>query len=225
MALLTKGQVRTAVRQAFDDASSKRWSDANLDVLIGGMGDMLWSAILDTFEFTTNQQDTVTPAAGGKVDVSSSAGVLSKRFYRLQAVTKASDSSDVQPKLYKEKVPQNSYYMLGQNIVTEPAITGANSLILDYSYLPTRFDQIANDGTILNTEYPEGHELALIYLSASAAIIKGDAENMAQIARLADTAVEALLVHIARRYPIGAIQRIQQVKNSIMRNPLVVANG
>lgn len=221
MALLNKGQVRTAVRQAFDDANSKRWSDANLDVLIGMIGDMMWSSILDTFEFTTNQQDTVTPSGAGAVDITT----LTKRFYRVQAVTKASDSSDVQAKLFKERVPQQSYYMLGNNIVTDPAITGASSLKVDYSFLPTRFDAIATDGTTLPTEYPEGHELSLVYLAASAAIIKGDAENMAQIARLADTAVEQLLFHVARRYPIGAIQRIQQVKNAIMRNPLVTGAG
>src|SRR5688500_4797752 len=101
MALLTKGQFRTAVMQAIDDASNKRWSPANLDILITMVNDMVWSAVLDTFDDFTNQQDTVTPAAGGKTDVTT----LTKRFYRVQKVTRASDTSDVQPKRYREQVP------------------------------------------------------------------------------------------------------------------------
>jgi hypothetical protein len=216
MALLNKGQIRTAVQQAIDDAGAKRWSAANLDVLITMVADMMWSAILDTFDDATSQSDTVTPSSGA-VDITT----LTKRFYRTQKVTKVSDSSDLQARRYRESVPQASYYMLGNNIVTDPAVSGASSLTVTYSYLPPSFTGLANDGTSLPTEYPEGHEMALVYLAASAALIKGDAENMTQVGRMADVAVEALLTHIARRVPVSTSLRIAQVKASIMRNPLV----
>lgn len=221
MALLTKTQVREAVRQAIDDPSDQRWTDANLDILIGMVGDVLWSAILDSFEFATSQSDTVTPAAGGKIDVTVAGALLSQRFYRVQKVTRVSDLKEAQPKVFKEVVPQLSYYMLGKNIVTDPAVTGSNSVTVEYSYLPTNFNSLASDGTSLPSEYPEGHEMALVYLASAAAIIKGDAENMGQIGRMADMAVTAMLTHIARRYPIGAMQRINQVRYAILNNPLV----
>jgi len=42
---LTKAATRTAIRQAIDDPSAKRWTDANLDQLIELVLDDLYSDI------------------------------------------------------------------------------------------------------------------------------------------------------------------------------------
>lgn len=217
MALLTKAQVRTAVMQAIDDPNNKRWSSANLDILIGMVGDMLWSSVLDSYEYATSYDQTVTPAAGGLIDTTG----LTKRFYRAQKVLRVSDSKYAQARRPEEAVPQLSYYQSGINIVTDPAVTGASSVTLTYGYLPTNFNALSADGTSLPTEFPEGHELALVYLSAAAALIKGGAEDMGQVGRLADAAVDAFLAHISRRAPTSTQQRAAYVKNMIMSHPLV----
>lgn len=217
MALLNKGQVRTAVMQAIDDPLNKRWSAANLDILIGMVGDMLWSAVLDSYEYATSFEQSVTPAAGGVMDTTG----LTKRYYRVQKVVRASDSLVAQARRPEESVPQLSYYQSGVNLVTDPAVTGASSVTLTYAYLPTNFNALANDATSLPTEFPEGHELALVYLAAAAALIKGGAEDMGQVGRMADAAVDAFLAHIARRTPTSTQQRAAYVKNMVMSHPLV----
>lgn len=216
MALLTKAQTRTAVAQAIDDPDNKRWSAANLDILITLVCDTMFEAVLDSFEWLTSQSDTVTPSAGA-IALSG----LTKRFYRVQDLIKVSDTSHPHGRLFTESIPQPSYYMLGANIVTDPAITGSSSATVIYSYLPTRFNDLASDGTALPAEYPDGHESALVYLTAAWALAKGDAESIQQTALIADQALESMLTHIARRYPVGANARVQQVKASLMRNFLV----
>lgn len=218
MPLLQKGQVRTAVRQAIDDPNSKRWSDANLDILITLVEDTMFQAIIDSFDYFTSQTDaTLTPSGTGTVDITG----LTKRFYRIQLVSRNSDGVQLQPKLMIESVPQPAYDLRGTLLTTTPAVTGASSLSVTYAYLPLRFTDLASDVTPLTSEYPEGHESALIYTSASWAMTKGDAENMAQIGRLADVSVDALLTHISRRYPIAPNMRVQAIKQAIIRNPLV----
>ena len=220
MAKLTKAQIRTAIQQAIDDPSAKRWSTANLDILTGLVQDTMYTTLLDTFDDLTSNSENVTPTGSGTYDISG----LAKRFYRVQKIVRVSDSKEFQAKRSAETFPQPTYDMLGDFIRTTPAVTGATSLTVQYSYLPTKFNDLALDSTVL-PDYPEGHELALIYLTASAAIIKGDAESMQQIARLADVAVEALLQHIARRYPVATSQGVQQVKFALLRNPVVSQGG
>lgn len=219
MPLLTKSQTRTSIRQAIDDPQSKRWSDANIDILTTLVQDTMFQAVLDSFDyFTSAPAEAVTPAADGSYLLSGT----SKRFYRMQRVVRASDSVELQPKLLPESVPQPAYDIRGNTLYTTPVVTGASSLQLTYSYLPLRFTDLANDATMLPAEYPEGHEAALVYLTASWAMTKGDAESMNQIARIADTAVDAMLSHIARRYPIAPNSRVQAVKAAILRQPLAV---
>jgi hypothetical protein len=215
MALLTKAQVRSAVAQAIDDPGNKRWSQTNLDVLISMAQDTMFQTINDTFDFFLSNGEALATDANGIIALSS----LAKRFYRMQQVKVVSSGLELQPKLFSESVPQASYYLLGNNVVTDPVVV-SSSLRLTYSYLPVKFFDLATDTTVL-ADFPEGHEAALIYYSAAWAMTKGDAENMAQIARIADSSIEALLSHIARRYPIGTNARVQQVKMALMRNPLL----
>lgn len=212
MSVLTKAQVRTAIMQAIDDPQNKRWTAANLDVLIGLVEDTMFQTINDTFEYFLSNTETLA-ATGGAVALSA----FAKRFYRVQKVI--SSGVELQPRLYPDAVPQATYYLLGSNLVTDPTV-GSGNLTITYSYLPTKFGDLATDGTVL-TDYPEGHESALIYLASSFAMIKGDAESMQQIARMADLSVEAMLTHVARRYPIGANMQVQRIKSALMRNPVL----
>lgn len=214
MSVFTKDQIRSAVRQAIDDPTSSRWSDSNLDILITMVEDTIFQAVLDTFPWFQSTGETVTTGGGGSVNLDTT---LTKRWYRVQKVIKVSDSSELQPKLFNESLPQATYFMQGPFLNTSPLIVGANSITVTYAYLPSRFTDLATGATAL-TDFPEGHEAALVYLSAAWAMSKGDAESIAQVGRIADQAVEALLVHIARRYPISAMSGVPLAKQAIMRN-------
>lgn len=216
MALMTKGQIRSAVSQAIDDPTNKKWSQTNIDLLIQMVMDTMFETILDTYEYLTSQTDTTSTSAGGVIALSA----LTKRFYRIQRVLKVSGTLELQPKLFAEQVPQATYYIAGGNINTDPAQVSTSHNIT-YSYLPTSFTALATDATLLPVEYPEGHESALIYVTAAWAMTKGDEESMAQIGRIADSALESLLTHVARLYPIGANARNAAIKNTLLRNPLV----
>lgn len=221
---LTKGQVRTAIRQAIDDPSSQRWSDTNLDVLTTIVQDTMFQSILDTFPWATSQTDTPTPAAGGIIDTTSLGALLSQRFYRVQQLSDVATGNVYQPKLFVENVPQTqTYFMSGENIVLSDASITQKKLA--YGFLPIRYTDLATDNTALPAGYPEGHEAALIYLTAAWAMTKGDAESMAQIARIADLSIDALLMHVARRSPTGGLARVATVKAALVRNILTSAQA
>lgn len=214
MPLMTKGQIRTAVAQAVDDPTFKKWSQTNLDLLITQVQDTMFEAILDSYEFLTSFSESVAMTSG-----IAALSLLTKRFYRIQKITGVTSGLEIQPKLPFEQVPQIAYSIIGGTIETSPVQTG--SLTVRYSYLPTRFTDLSTDSTALASEYPEGHESALIYLTAAWAMTKGDEESMAQIGRIADQSIESMLTHIARLYPIGANARNAAIKNTLMRNTLV----
>ena len=216
MAAFTKGQIRAAVQQAIDDPNAKRWTNASLDSLITMVEDTMFQTILDTFEGLLSQSDT-SAAAAGVIALSS----LTKRLFRIQKVT--SGGVELQPRLFTEQVPQASYYLLGANLITDPSVGSAN-VTTTYSYLPASFQSLANDATVL-PDYPEGHEAALVYLSSAWALAKGDAEDMTQAAKIADNAVESMLLSIARRYPVGVSNKVAEIKSKIMRNTLVGITG
>jgi hypothetical protein len=224
MALMTKGQIRTAVSQAIDDPTNKKWSQTNIDLLIQMVMDTMFETILDTYEYLTSQIDTQSTASDGSLALSA----LTKRFYRMQKFSLVSSGAELQPRLPFEQVPQSTYAIIGGKVQTVP-IQNAISMNIQYSYLPTSFTALATDATQLPVEYPEGHESALVYVTAAWAMTKGDEESMAQIGRIADSALESLLTHIARLYPIGANARNAAIKNTLLRNPLVggmaAANG
>lgn len=211
MALLTKDQTRAAVRQAIDDPSGNRWSDTNLDILITMVEDVLWQAINDTFPWFLSQTDVSATNPSGVIAISA----LTKRFYRIQKLTLTSSGAEYQPRLANETFAQATYYMLGASISTDPIVISSNMNVA-YSYMPTRFIDLALGSTQL-TDFPEGHESALVYLAAAWAISKGDAESLAQISRIADQAIESLLTHIARRYPVSAMNAVPMAKMAIMR--------
>lgn len=201
MAALTKGQIRTAVRQQIDDPGAARWSDANLDILITVVQDAIWQQILDSFPDYLTVEETETTSAAGKVALSALTG---GRFYRIQRILNPSNIP-LHPILFNEAVPQGAYYILGGNIVTVPVVNAAN-VTINYSYLPTRFNDLANDNTAV-TDWPEGHEGALIFTSAAIALTKGDAESMNQLAVIANAMLDSMVTHIARRYPVVASVR------------------
>ena len=216
MGLLTKIQTRVAVAEAIDDAAYARWSAANLDLLITLVQDSLWQQILDTAPYFLSVLENETTSASGVIDITT--GLTSKRFYRVQDVLKNADSTVYTPVMYGEATPTSQYYyILGDEIVTSDNSTSTDVV---YAYLPTKFDDLASDATVLD-EWPLGHEAALIYMSAAWALTKGDAESMAQVGRIADTAVDAMLRHVARRYPVPVAPRQPAVISQTVRNPLI----
>lgn len=215
MPLLTKGQVRTAVKQAIDDPTNKRWSDANLDILIGMVQDTIYQAVLDTFEWYNFGTATgTTSAAGALVNMNS---IFGSRPHRLLKVMRTSDLFELQPKLRNERVPQLAYDWSGDTLYTDPPLNAVN-LTLQASFLPDPFYGLATDATTI--QFFPNHEASLIYVSASWALVKGGAESLAQVGRIADVAVDALLTHFSRLWPVATTQRLQSVKSAIMRQSL-----
>lgn len=221
MALLTKAQVRTAVAQAIDDPSNARWSAANLDILVSLAQDALWQQILDTYPQYRSVTEAETTSGSGVIALS--ALTVPGRPYRVLKLTRNSDGAEFQPIRPNEAVPQTAFYIEGENIVTVPAQPTV-AMTVTYASFPTKFNDLATDGTALDG-WPEGHEGALIYTAAAMALTKGDAENMQQIARLADMQTEAMLDHIARRYNVAVLRRAPSVKFSTVRNPLLGTSG
>lgn len=215
MAVMRRGQVRTAIRHAIDDPLGNLWPDANLDVLTEMVEDTMFQAILDTWPWFLSTTESKAPDAAGKVPLSN----LTNRFYRILDVKRTSDGLRLLSKLPNESIPQNAYYIIGGDLVTDPIIAGPATIDITYSFLPPKYTGLANDATEL-PNYPEGHESALIYLTAAWAMTKGDRESITQIARVANQAVEALLRHIANRYPSGSSANINVILERIMRNPL-----
>lgn len=221
MAVLTRGQVRTAIQQAIDDSGAVLWSQANLDRLTEMAEDTMFEAVLDTWPWFLSTSQSVAPNTSGQVALSTG---LTSRFYRVLRTSRDSDGRELAPRLYTEALPQPAYYVLGDNLTTDPVIASPSTITVVYSFLPAKYTGLVDDNTAL-PNYPEGHEAALVYLTASWAMTKGDREDATQLTQVANQAVEALLRHIANRYPGGSPATITQVLERIMRNPIAAAGG
>lgn len=188
---LTKAQIRTLVQEVIEDSSAKRWSAANLDLLIQITQDSLWSELLDFDAYFVSQLDTLTSLTSpGYVDVATG-GDATKRFLRIQSIVRNGqeytevDRRDVvleanTVKSHPRGVPY-AYVKLGKQFHLLPYDT-ADDVEFRYSYYPTAFDSLA-DGTAV--EWPEGHEAALVYETASRALSKGDTDDITQVAAIA----------------------------------------
>lgn len=216
MAALTRVQVRTAFREAINDADGDAWGDTAADQLLSLVCDQLFAVLLTNWPWLTSVAEAEVPVASA-IALS---GLTSARFFAVQRVV--SGSTEYKPKILGEAYSAPGYYILGGNIVTETPGVGVTSTTITYSYLPTRVNALASDATAL-ADYPEGHEAALIYLAAAWALTRGDQESMAQIVRLADSAVDALLTHIARRYPTPVQPSLTAIKAQIMTTVLAGA--
>ena len=110
------------------------------------------------------------------------------------------------------------------NAIADPDVGPRGRLLPFASINPFIVNDLAAESTVLD-EWPDGHEAALIYTAAAWALTKGDAEDMKQVALIADNAVEAMLLAIARRYPVAVAPRSPTAKAQLVTNTLLPGGG
>jgi hypothetical protein len=196
MAQFTKAQVRSLIQAAIDDPSAQRWTAATLDLLTQTVIDSLWTDILDFAPWFNNQLDaSLAPLSPGYIDLNISgvgSGQLTKRFYRIHKVIRNSQEYDYMNQRdtlvqnnFDVVQPRYDYTFYGRTQLWLFPLDASSTYPIDvwYSYLPAPYSGLA-DGTIV--EWPDGYDDVIINATAARALIKGDAEDMAQYKALAD---------------------------------------
>lgn len=222
---LVKSQVRSAVRNLIDDPNAKRLSDSQLDVVIEGIHDDLYSDILDTAPYFNSQyaQIGLPLRSPGYIDLRQSiyGGDLTQRFYRLQqciADGRHYFAKDPRDYLMTAAAPTTgsvadiradtgveqrfSFQFLGNQLWLHPLGQVTTLVELRYNCRPQAFTSLTN-GYIV--DMPEGSYRALINLSAAEAMPKGNAEDAQQFRAMGEDARQKLLNSIRRQYH-GATQ-------------------
>jgi hypothetical protein len=207
---LTKAQIRTQIQQTLDDASATMYSATNLDILTGLVIDELWTDILDFAPWYTSALDTITTGpklvSPGYVDLTQ----LAQRFHRLQHVVRNNMVYRGQHPLDTLVVANTAlvgsdftYRLYGNQLWLLPLSMSATEPIeLRYSYKPPLFTGLA-DGTAIT--WPDGHEAAIIYKTATRAMTKGAREDNSVLRQEANEAYDRLISAVRRR-EIGPIQ-------------------
>lgn len=186
---LTKAQSRTLIKQLMDDPDSKRWSATNLDFLTQVTLDSLWGKILQFAPWATSQLDTIAAAATpGYIDLRNvPPGQLSKRFHRLQSVTR--EGIVYSPADGKELViednslltsHQRRFHVIGNQLWLFPLTTTPETEVR-YSYKPQLYTTLGENDAV---DWPEGHESAFVFQVAGRALFKGSAEDGLALIRI-----------------------------------------
>lgn len=202
---LTKAQARTVIRSLLDDEARQRWGDAVLDVLTQLSIDQLWGRLMDEVPWYGSYVEDVVADSTGLVDLTT-AGSLTKRFGKMQKVTK--DSTEYFPTHPKDVVlmdnaqvyaPDRSYAMMGSKLFCFPLDSGC-TYELRYSFLPTAYTELLDSDTV---EWPDGFEFAFIYKAAMNAMVKGEKATLEIYQRMAEDAFGDMKGALKRQY-VGA---------------------
>lgn len=170
---LTKATIRTLVQEWMDDASGKRWTPGNLDLLVEITQDSLFSKLHEQFPYLTSQKDVITAQLGdpGFIDlrVTAQGGNLTLRLHRLQSVTRNNQEySEIDRRniTLQDNVLQAvntrsdfNFLFLGTELHLLP-YNRDDDVEVRYSIKPTRFTTLADGAAI---QWPDGHEGALIF--------------------------------------------------------------
>ncbi|MCI0349116.1 MAG: hypothetical protein L0Z53_06785 [Acidobacteriales bacterium] len=216
---LTKAAARTAIAEAIDDAGFKRWSQANLDILIARVFDDLWSELLEQSPWLTSQLHVFTASqiiAPGYLDLrlTTNGGQLTQRFFRVQRLIRDSrEYESIQELQTKWRIvveadievsaPRFAYQVLGNQLWIHPLALDSG-VELRYAFLPVPYTSLTEGYEV---PWAEGYDSAYIYEAAARALVKGDAESMAQYKQLATEAFDRLKAACSRQQ-VGA-QRMQ----------------
>lgn len=210
------------IQQILDDPNATLWTAPNLDILTGVVLDELFSDILDVAPYYNSfyQQFALPLHPPGFIDLRTVAdgGDLTNRMYRIQQViadgrqyfpkdprdylmSATSNTGDVTTIKADTGVEQRfSYQFLGQQLWLHPLGQVTTFVELRYSYRPARWDTNADNVTTDTIGLPDGHEDALIYVTAARAMAKGNREDVSQIREDAEAARQRLMNFIRRRY-------------------------
>jgi hypothetical protein len=200
---MIKGELRAVVQQLMDDPDGKRWSAANLDILIGMVLDDMWSEVLEQSPWFLSILETVsTLTSPGYIDTASG-GDLAERIFRVQKITRHGDeySKVVESDVVIEDAAQldwnrQVYWWFEDQIWLAPFET-TPEVEIRYSYRPTNFNSLATDGTAV--VWPDGHEMVMAFRCAGMGMLKAAAEDPSPLLAVGDRAFSNLKAAIRRR--------------------------
>jgi hypothetical protein len=212
---LNKTQVRQLVRQLIDDPGAKLWSNTNLDLLIEGCLDEIWSDLLEQFAWLTTAESAPQVVDG----VIYTSLLTVPRFHRVQRISR--NGVDYRPARPEEVIgtfgtgldaPDYTYVVFSDQIWTFPAEDNSDTYVR-YSYLPEPFTSLTpgpdpdseEDDDVSFVTFPDGHHMVYIYDVASKALEKGDKENSDRFTQRAQVARLRLMTYL-RKQSVGPIQ-------------------
>lgn len=174
---LTKAQYLAKARERADAAGSGRWDDADLAVLFGGVHWREWANILNANNRKRVATRTVTPSAG--LVPKSALSISGESFYRIISVRQSNifltpGHYEDNPLPPGEGLQSWTWYEMGDYIQINTGSDVETKIVVNHR--PTRVE-LLNDSD--NVEYPEGYEIALVYLLAGEMLLKGGAETEA----------------------------------------------
>lgn len=209
---MTREDLRDFTREVADMVDSPRWSDTNVDALLGLAQWTEQSGLLNANRQFYLQKVDVTQDDDGRfaiADLTTGSGNDTKHFYRILTVAQPNNSAATAQLYYRETNyesypnPQPStslpyvWYRYGQEIQIIPQCGGqAMSITVNYRTVPV--DQLADDGD--DVQFPEGYEKLLAYVAGASMLDKGGAEAGAANVLLAnaESIRQAMLLDLGR---------------------------
>ncbi len=205
---LTKDEFITLIREMMEDPDSVHWTAVNLDLLIRVTQDSLFARLLEHFPYFVSQLDTLTATltSPGVISVADG-GDLTKRFHRLQKVTRnQQEYTPVDARDYviegDEVQAVNSrsdfvYFFFGDQLQILP-FNVDDDIEVRYSFKPTLWGGLAGGAT---PDWPDGQENALIYAVARRGMAKGSREETSEVKELERESWLDLISDIERQFP------------------------
>lgn len=208
MALVSRGQLVSDIREYMDSVGSGRWSDTLIKAVANSVFDAEWSEILNAAPYYRFAQRSVTSSTSGTVPysaLSSGSGDSQQNWYRILAVTDGTvmfqHTEFANVPLATTATVQNTYdklfYLVGETMQIVPATSQA--LTVSVNYKPTSLIDLASDDSTL--DYPENNHFILVWMAAAQLLLKGGAESnaAAQLRALAEAERATMLTDIRRR--------------------------
>lgn len=208
MALVSRGQLVTDIREYMDSVGSQRWSDTLIKAVANSVFDAEWSEILNAAPYFRFAQRSVTSDSNGQVPYSAlngGSGDSAQNWYRILSVT---NGNVVYRETRFQDVPlgttanyQNVYeklfYLVGETLQVLPVASEA--LTVSVNYKPTALLDLASDNSTV--EFPENNHFIMVWMSAAQLLLKGGAEAgaAAQLRALAESERATMLNDIRRR--------------------------
>lgn len=204
---MTRGELTDAAREFADAVDSPRWSDANIQRLLGlNQWTELGKLLNVNNQYYLNGGDgllTVTQDANGQFnwsDLTTGSGDSVKTVYRVLTLGQPSggNGAGTSGPLYYREVPYIRFpnpqpstslpyvwYRIGSKVQILPAVSG-QQLTAVVNYRPCRIEDLSSDD--VDVPFPDGYELMLAYLAAANMLDKGGAESGAANVLLANAA-------------------------------------
>lgn len=191
---MTRGELTSFTRELADAVDSDRWSDANIQKLLGlhqwiELGKLL-NANQQYYSHGLNGDLTVTQDTNGQFDwddLTTGAGDDVKTVYRVLTLgQQAGSAQGTSGPLFYQEVPYIRYpnpqpstslpyvwYRIGSKVQVLPAVSGQVMQVC-INYRPCKIQDLASDDS--DVPFPDGYEIMLGYLAGASMLDKGGAE-------------------------------------------------